>query len=99
MKIPAELPKAVAKNIQKLSLKVFEILNAEGLARVDCFLTADNRVFVNEINTFPGFTSVSMYPKLWEASGISYTDLLDRLIALALNQFQKNEKIDKKSKS
>jgi D-alanine-D-alanine ligase len=56
------------------------------MARVDMFLTADGKIFVNEINTIPGFTAISMYPKLWQASGISYTELIDRLIQLALQE-------------
>jgi D-alanine-D-alanine ligase len=75
------------KRIQQLAVRTFKVLCCEGMARVDFFLRG-KRVVVNEINTIPGFTKISMYPKLWEASGISYPDLIDRLIALALKRFQ-----------
>ena len=63
------------------------------MARVDFFLTQDNHLIVNEINTIPGFTNISMYPRLWEASGISYSELIDRLIKLAIERFNKNKKL------
>lgn len=85
--IPAQLPGAVVKRIQQLAVRTFKVLCCEGMARVDFFLRG-NRVLVNEINTIPGFTQISMYPKLWEASGISYSDLIDRLIQLALEKFR-----------
>lgn len=81
--IPADLPEEVVKEIQALALLTFTTLAASGLARVDFFVTKKNEIFVNEINTMPGFTKNSMYPKLWEASGISYSELIDRLIELA----------------
>ncbi len=84
LKIPAELSESLVHEIQEIAIKTFMTLNCEGMARVDCFLTKDNKVFVNEINTIPGFTKISMYPKLWEASGISYADLIDTLIQLAI---------------
>lgn len=90
LKIPAELPKDMIKKIQKLAIKTYQTLCCEGLSRVDMFLTSSGKVYVNEINTLPGFTKISMYPKLWEASGISYSDLLDKLIQLAREKF-KNE--------
>jgi D-alanine-D-alanine ligase len=85
--IPAKLPKAVVKKIQKYAVDAFRILDCAGMARVD-FLVArsTNRIFLNEINTLPGFTSISMYPKLWQASGLSYAKLLDKLIELALER-------------
>ena len=63
------------------------------MARVDFFLKDNGKIFVNEINTIPGFTKISMYPKLWEASGISYTELIDRLIQLAIKRFKKEQKL------
>ena len=92
-KIPADMPSATAKKIQTLALKVFQTLNCEGLGRVDFFLTKIGKIFVNEINTLPGFTNISMYPKLWEASGIPQTKLLDRLIELAVERFEKEQKL------
>ena len=91
--IPARLPKAVVKRIQQLALKAFKVLCCEGMARVDFFLRDGKEVIVNEINTIPGFTKISMYPKMWEPSGISYTELIDRLIRLALERFQKEKNL------
>jgi len=82
--IPAELAAKTKKAIQELAIKTFQTLGCEGMARIDFFLTKDNRVVVNEINTIPGFTKISMYPKLWENSGITYQELVDQLIQLAL---------------
>ena len=72
------------KEVQKLAIKAFRAIDGKGLARVDFFVTDENEIYLNEINTMPGFTSISMYPKLWEASGIGYGELLDRLIELAI---------------
>lgn len=85
--IPAKLPKAAIRKIQDYSVRAFKILNCEGMARVDFLVAAHGRrIYLNEINTIPGFTSISMYPKLWEASGMSYSKLLDRLIELAIER-------------
>ena len=85
--IPAPLPKSVIRKIQKYSVESFRALDCAGMARVD-FLVArkTNAVFLNELNTIPGFTSISMYPKLWQASGLSYADLLDQLVQLAIQR-------------
>ena len=80
--IPAELSREQVRRLQELAVATFKLLGCEGLARVDFFVKGD-RMFVNEVNTLPGFTSISMYPKLWEASGLSQTDLMDKLIAHA----------------
>ena len=82
--IPVFLPEDVVKNIQQTAIQVFKTLCCEGMARIDFFLTKEGKLFVNEINTIPGFTKISMYPKLWQVSGVSYKVLLDRLIGLAL---------------
>jgi D-alanine-D-alanine ligase len=87
--VPAKLPKGVVKKIQETAIKCFKVLCCEGMARVDFFLRDGREIIVNEINTIPGFTKISMYPKLWEASGISYPDLIDRLIQLALERFRR----------
>jgi len=71
----------------------FRVLCCEGMARVDLFLKENGEAFVNEINTLPGFTNISMYPKLWEASGISQTELISKLIALAIERFQREQKL------
>ncbi len=85
--IPARLPKNIVKQIQQLAVKAFTTLDGAGMARVDFFVVKKmNKIYLNEINTIPGFTSISMYPKLWEASGLSYSALLDRLIQLALER-------------
>ncbi len=93
LKIPAILPEDAVKKVQDLAIRTFKALNCEGLGRVDCFLKEDGEVLVNEINTLPGFTNISMYPKLWEASGISYGELIDRLIQLALDRFREEKKL------
>ena len=91
--VPARLPKALVKRIQELALQSFKILCCEGMARVDFFLRGQSEIIVNEINTIPGFTKISMYPKMWQASGISYTELIDRLIRLALERFHKEKNL------
>ena len=91
LKIPSELDSNTTKKIQEIAIKTFKTLCCEGLSRVDCFVTNNNEIFVNEINTIPGFTKISMYPKLWEASGISYTDLISNLIQLAIDRFEKEQ--------
>ncbi|MCL6471186.1 MAG: D-alanine--D-alanine ligase [Firmicutes bacterium] len=89
LKIPAELPDDTVKNIQELAIKTFKTLCCEGMGRVDFFLADSGEILVNEINTIPGFTKISMYPKLWEASGISYKELIDRLIQLAIERHKR----------
>lgn len=85
--IPAPLPAELSARIRRLSVAAFLAIDGAGLARVDFLLShATGELFVNEINTMPGFTSISMYPKLWEATGISYAELVDRLIELALER-------------
>jgi D-alanine-D-alanine ligase len=86
--IPAELPPAVTRRIQELAVQTFTVLCCAGMARVDFFLRGKNEIFVNEINTIPGFTKISMYPKMWSASGLSYPRLIDRLIQLAMQKFR-----------
>jgi D-alanine-D-alanine ligase len=91
MEIPANIPDETAGRVRELAIKTFKVLECEGLGRVDFFLKDSGEVIVNEINTMPGFTRISMYPKLWEASGVSYTELIDRLIVLALERFKKEK--------
>jgi len=86
--IPAPLDESVVVSLKDMAVKAFQAVEASGLSRVDFFVTADNKIFLNEINTLPGFTEISMYPKLWEASGIPYSELIDRLISLGLERFQ-----------
>ena len=86
--IPAPLPPETSERVRELSIAAFRAVEARGLARVDFFVErgGERRVFVNEVNTMPGFTPISMYPKLWEASGIPYAELIDRLIQLAIEE-------------
>ena len=87
--VPAKLPGPMVRKIQDLSIRAFRVLDCAGMARVDFLVPAASpKVFLNELNTIPGFTSISMYPKLWQASGLSYPDLLDRLIQLALERYE-----------
>jgi D-alanine-D-alanine ligase len=83
---PADVPEEVSKEVRRLAVEAFEALGCEGLARVDCFYTPDGRVVINEINTMPGFTPHSMYPRMWAASGVEYPDLIDELVSLALER-------------
>ncbi|MBN1416026.1 MAG: D-alanine--D-alanine ligase [Bacteroidales bacterium] len=93
LSIPAQLPEYLVKQVQDLALQAFRVLECQGMARIDIFLTPDEKLFINEINTIPGFTKISMYPKLWEYSGISYTELVDRLIQLAIEDHDKRGKL------
>ena len=87
--VPADLPDGVSQEVQEIALRAFKAVDGAGMARVDFFVSKkENKIYLSEINTIPGFTSVSMYPRLWEASGISYPDLINRLIQLALERHQ-----------
>ncbi|MNT30081.1 D-alanine--D-alanine ligase A [compost metagenome] len=92
--VPAAITPEVSDKIREVALKAFRALECFGLARVDVFLTPDNNVVINEINTLPGFTNISMYPKLWAASGISYSQLITRLIELALERHQQDRALN-----
>jgi D-alanine-D-alanine ligase len=92
--IPAPLDESQIQQAQDLALRAFRTLECSGMARVDLFLERPTgRFLVNEINTLPGFTSISMYPKLWEASGLPYSALIDRLIALAIERHAEKKKL------
>ncbi|MEU7830905.1 MULTISPECIES: D-alanine--D-alanine ligase family protein [unclassified Nonomuraea] len=84
--VPADLPEAVAEELREMAVRAFEALDCEGLSRVDFFYTPEGKLIFNEINTMPGFTSLSVAPQLWAASGLSYPALVDRLIQLALHR-------------
>ncbi|MFP5415729.1 MAG: D-alanine--D-alanine ligase family protein [Actinomycetes bacterium] len=84
--VPAAITGTLLTRVQKVGARTFRAMGAEGLARVDLFVTADDEIFVNELNTMPGFTHLSMYPLLWEASGLSYPDLIAELVRLALER-------------
>lgn len=87
-KVPADLSEDTAAAIQKLAKQTLQVLCCAGLARVDVFVTSDDKIYVNEINTLPGFTNISMYPQMWQASGIGNTELVTQLIDLAVSRFQ-----------
>ncbi|KFI49442.1 D-alanine--D-alanine ligase family protein [Bifidobacterium biavatii] len=80
VEVPANLPDDVLERVRETAVKAFKAVDGTGLSRVDTFVTADGEVMVNEINTMPGFTPISMYPKAWEATGVSYTDLITTLV-------------------
>ena len=94
--IPAAIPAEIQREIQAHAVKAFRSLECRGLGRVDFFLSRDPqpRIWLNEINTMPGFTSISMYPKLWEASGLGYQDLIEELIRLAREEWARKQRIE-----
>jgi D-alanine-D-alanine ligase len=94
--IPAKLPSKTIEKIREYAVKAFKALECAGLARADFFVQKKTgKIYINELNTMPGFTQISMYPKLWEASGISYPELLDRLIELAIEKHQEKTDISR----
>jgi D-alanine-D-alanine ligase len=99
LEIPARLPKMLVKKVQGIAIAAFKTLECEGMARVDCFVTKNGKVLVNEINTIPGFTKISMYPKLFEASGLPYSKLINRLIELALARAKREKRLATNFKS
>ena len=85
--IPAKLSEEITEKTKKFAIKAFKSIDGKGLSRVDFFVDdKNNKIYINEINTMPGFTAISMYPKLWENSGIKYSELLDELIELAMGE-------------
>ncbi|EMN1409227.1 D-alanine--D-alanine ligase [Enterobacter cloacae] len=84
--VPANIDPAINDAIRAIAIRAYQTLGCSGMARVDVFLTPENEVVINEINTLPGFTNISMYPKLWQASGLGYSELITRLIELALER-------------
>ena len=95
--IPAELPDDQIKRIQDYALRAYQAIDCAGMARVDFLLDKDSgEIYLNEVNTIPGFTPISMYPKLWEASGLSYADLVDELISLALERKEEKDQLIRK---
>ena len=86
LSVPADVAPALAERVQSLAVQAVEVLSCEGLARVDFFVLPDERVVINEINTMPGFTPSSMFPRMWQESGLSYAELVDRLVQLALHR-------------
>ena len=84
--IPADLPSDLSDEVREVAQQAYRVLGCAGLSRVDFFVTPAREIIINEVNTIPGFTSISMYPKLWQATGVTYADLIDRLIVLALER-------------
>lgn len=93
LEVPAQLSEEQVKEVQDVSIRAYKALQCEGLARVDVFLTEDGNIYVNEINTLPGFTKISMYPKLWEVSGMGYSDLIHRLIELGIERHERDQQL------
>jgi D-alanine-D-alanine ligase len=92
--IPADLPAGLAARVQRLSIEAFKAIDGAGMSRVDFLLSrTDGALFLNEVNTIPGFTTISMFAKLWAASGVDYPALLDRLIALALERHAEKQQL------
>jgi D-alanine-D-alanine ligase len=91
--VPARIPEEAAQRVQDLSVQAFVASECEGMARVDCFVREDGEVVINELNTIPGFTATSVYAKLFEASGIAYPELLERLIQLALERHERRSRL------
>ncbi|GAB4321133.1 MAG: D-alanine--D-alanine ligase [Dehalococcoidia bacterium] len=87
--IPARIPDRVAERVRELAVRMYQAMGCEGYARVDFFVTAGEEVIANEVNTIPGFTNISMYPKLWEATGLPYRDLLTRILELGRERFER----------
>ncbi|API88638.1 D-alanine--D-alanine ligase A [Marinilactibacillus sp. 15R] len=86
--IPAKLSEEITKTLREYAARAFMAIDGNGLTRVDFFLTADEEIYINEVNTFPGFTNYSMYPRLWEKTGLAYGDLIEEMIQLGLRRFK-----------
>jgi D-alanine-D-alanine ligase len=90
--LPADLTEEQMREVQRLAVACYQAVECEGMARVDFLMeTATGKLYINEINTVPGFTSISMFPKMWEAAGIPYAELIDRLIELALERHRERQ--------
>ena len=90
---PADLPEALVSRVRQMAIEAFTVARCQGMARIDFFLTESDALFINEINTIPGFTDISMYPKNWEVSGLSQTALFDKLIQLAVARFNQKKQL------
>jgi D-alanine-D-alanine ligase len=92
--IPPDLPEVVVEQVQRVAVEAFRVTECEGMARADCFVVGGDRVVVNELNTIPGFTATSVYAKLFDASGIPYGELLQRLIDLAVERHERRSRLE-----
>jgi len=99
IQVPAKLESSIAEKIREVSIKAYQALGCEDFSRVDLFLTKKGDVFVNEINTIPGFTNSSMFPMMWQERGISFTDLISRLADLAEERYKKSRRVDRNYQS
>ena len=90
--IPARIPATTAERVREMAVRMYQAMGCEGYARVDFFVADGETVIANEVNTIPGFTNISMYPKLWEASGIGYTELLSRILDLAFERHGRRQR-------
>jgi D-alanine-D-alanine ligase len=93
LSIPAEVTEDVKKTMEDIAVRAFKVLDCSGLIRADFFVTADNEVLINEVNTMPGFTPTSMFPLLWQTTGVTYPELIDQLIELAVERHAEKQKI------
>lgn len=93
LKIPAPFSDEMVAKLKESAMQIFRCLGLFGMSRVDFFVTAEDQILLNEVNTLPGFTKISMYPKLWDHSGVPYPELIDRLLALAMDRFQKDRQL------
>ena len=91
--MPADLPDAISEKIKEMSIEAFRAVDGAGLSRVDFLMSPSGDIVINEINTMPGFTPISMYPRLWEASGIDYPSLIDKLIELGLARHHQRSEV------
>jgi D-alanine-D-alanine ligase len=94
LKIPADLPRGITDRIRSLAVESFAAVGGHGMARVDFLLEGEAGIYINEINTLPGFTSISMYPKLWEEAGLPLTELVDRLVDIAFAVHRRRRSLD-----
>jgi len=93
--VPAKLPKAIAEKIRKASVKAFEALHCQDFSRIDLFLDKKGNIYINEINTIPGFTNSSMYPMMWKERGVSFAELITRLLTLAQERYDRGKRIER----
>lgn len=95
IEVPANLPKAIAEKIRKVCIEAFQTLYCEDFARIDLFLDAEGNIYINEINSIPGFTNSSMYPMMWKERGIGFTDLITRLLDLAQERYDRGKRLER----
>jgi len=93
--VPARLPKSIVAKVRKISKKAYETLHCEDFSRVDLFLDKRGKIYINEINTIPGFTNSSMYPMMWKERGVSFSDLITRLLNLAMQRYDRSKRIER----